>query len=165
MLDSAQVSERVRKGERGGGQDRFRRSRESSPTWTGERASAWCVQTDLCPTSPSPSPPAAHLTHLISALGEDGGMFGDDLHALGMSKLEINLPRDRIFTRLGTELSMLTQPKLLLKLIFHFPPLPPPSARRSPSRAFFSFSLSLPSERGAQKMRLKERRESFHCRC
>ena len=35
-------------------------------------------------------PTAAHLTHLISALGEDGDRFGDDLHAWGMS--EINLP-------------------------------------------------------------------------
>ena len=46
------------------------------------------VYRQICVRRRRPSPlTAAHLTHLISALGEDGDMFGDDLHAWGMSEI------------------------------------------------------------------------------
>ena len=87
MLDSAQVSERGREGEiegadktdLGGHGSHLRLGRGS------ERVAA-VVCTDRFVSDVAVPLTAAHLTHLISALGEDGDMFGDDLHAWGMSE-------------------------------------------------------------------------------
>lgn len=83
-------------------------------------------------------PTAAHLTHLISALGEDGDRFGDDLHAWGMS--EINLPTRQDIHSTWHRIIYAHSPKAAFETNF---PLPSTAApiRRSPSRAFFSLSL------------------------